>query len=155
MDMIKEETMDIKELTELLIEKGYEFTFRPVPMKQSLIQLILLDQKSNRQVKVMVDVTTSGTLYEDPVFETMHMMIEAMDSYRRGTMNRVVWEGWTVKDFINYIEPATDQIMWGFSNRKPFKSKAEMAKYVTDEQPYYKMPIPEVIEYFANKYGLK
>lgn len=147
--------MDIKNLYEILMKKGYELTFRPVLSRPHLIQLVLIDQKSNRRAVVMVDVTTSGTLYEDAVFEAMHMMIEAMDSYRRNSMNRVVWEGWTVKDFINEVESEADRIMCGCSIHKPFESKAEMAKYVANAQPYYKKPIPEVIDYFADRYNLK
>lgn len=70
-------------------------------------------------------------------------------------MKREVWEGWTVEDFIESIEPELDMIMHGEAIRKPFTTKAEMEKYAAYTQPYYKKTIPDVIEYFAEKYNLK
>lgn len=61
-------------------------------------------------------------------------------------MDREVWEGWTVRDFIDYMEPLMDEIMLGRSLHKPF---------VTSNQPGYKKKIPEVIEYFAERYCLQ
>lgn len=70
------------------------------------------------------------------------------------SFNKVVWEGWTVGDFINELEPQIDMIMRGESWRKPFESKAELAKFTKDNQPYYKKTIPQVNTYFAKKYDL-
>lgn len=70
-------------------------------------------------------------------------------------LDRVVWEGWTVRDFIEELEPSIDMIMQGDSWQKPFESKAELAKYTKDAQPYYKKTIPGVNSYFAKKYNLK
>lgn len=70
-------------------------------------------------------------------------------------LQRVVWEGWTVQDFIDELEPQIDMIMRGESWTKPFKTKSELAKYTKDNQPYYKKTIPCVNAYFAKKYGLK
>lgn len=67
---------------------------------------------------------------------------------------REIWEGWTVKDFIDEIEPILDMIMRGEAIRKPFRTKQEMGEYATYIQPYYKKDIPEVVEYFAEKYDL-
>ena len=69
--------------------------------------------------------------------------------------NRMVWEGWTVQDFIDELEPQIDLIMRGESWRAPFETKAELAKYTKENQPYYKKTIPGVNSYFAKKYGLK
>lgn len=69
-------------------------------------------------------------------------------------IQRIVWEGWTVKDFIDYIEPELDMIMHGEAIKKPIRTKNEMADYTAYIQPYYKKVIPEVVEYFAKKYGL-
>lgn len=113
--------MDIKNLTELLIEKGYELTFGPEPLDQRLIELVLVDPISCKRMSVMVDVTTHGMYYDDVIWETAKEMVESMDTYRRcANVNRVVWEGWKVKDFINYIEPSADQIMCGCALRKGF-----------------------------------
>ena len=65
-----------------------------------------------------------------------------------------VWEGWTVQDFIDSLQTEIAMIMGGSSYLKPFKSKGELEAYIISNQPYYKKPIPEVIEYFAYKYWL-
>lgn len=70
-------------------------------------------------------------------------------------MRREVWEGWTVEDFVESIEPELDMIMRGEAIHKPFTTKAEMAKHTAYTQPYYKKTIPEVVEYFSEKYNLK
>ena len=62
-----------------------------------------------------------------------------------------IWEGWTVQDFIDDLEPSFNQIMSGGSWEKPFKSKDELKKWCMDNQPYYKKYIPEVVTYFNNK----
>ena len=69
--------------------------------------------------------------------------------------DRNVWEGWTPRDFIRALEPSIRIIMDGGSWRKPFTSKAELAEYCRDNQPYYKKRVPEVVDYFANAYGLR
>lgn len=69
--------------------------------------------------------------------------------------NRIVWEDWTVQDFIDDLECQIDLIMWGESWQQPFKSKNELAQYTKENQPYYKKTIPELDSYFARKYGLK
>lgn len=66
-----------------------------------------------------------------------------------------IWEGWTVKAFIDELEPLADMAMQGRSIDKPFKSKAELKEWCMDNQPYYKKYIPDVVNYFAQKYGLK
>ena len=68
--------------------------------------------------------------------------------------DREVCEGWTPRDFINAMKVEIATIMAGGSIHKPFKSKLELEVYLISNQPYYKKKIPEVIEYFSNKYGL-
>lgn len=68
---------------------------------------------------------------------------------------REVWEGWTPQDFIDSVSVEISMIMNGKSWRKQFKTKQEMLDYISEHQPYYKKPIKEVNEYFANLYGLK
>jgi len=67
--------------------------------------------------------------------------------------NKHIWEGWTVGDFINELEPAFNRIqsnasIWG---NKPFKTKEEVRRWCMDNQPYYKKYIPDVVNYFAAK----
>ena len=66
-----------------------------------------------------------------------------------------IWEGWRVCDFIDDLKPELDLIMTGRSIYKPFKNKKALAKWCADNQPYYKEPIPEVVEFFTVYYGKK
>lgn len=68
--------------------------------------------------------------------------------------SREIWEGWTVQDFIDELQPQFDMIMNGQSWQKPFKSKDELKKWCADNQPNYKKHIPEVYEHFLNKTNL-
>lgn len=70
-------------------------------------------------------------------------------------LDRNVWEGWTPRAFIEALEPSIAMIMTGRSWKKPFTSKAELAEYCCDNQPYYKKKVPEVVDYFAKAYGLR
>lgn len=65
--------------------------------------------------------------------------------------NRHVWEGWTVQDFIDELEPFFNLVMSGRTHIKPFKDDKELKQYLIDNQPYYKKLIPEVFKYFKNK----
>jgi len=69
--------------------------------------------------------------------------------------NKHIWEGWTVQDFIDDLEPLFDQIMNNKSCYTPFKTKQEIKQWCKSEQPYYKKHIPEVANYFIKKAGLK
>ena len=66
-------------------------------------------------------------------------------------LNKHVWEGWTVQDFINELEPTFDMIQNGRSWKEPFKTPAELKEWCTDHQPYYKKHITEVFNYFKAK----
>lgn len=65
-----------------------------------------------------------------------------------------IYEGWTVGDFIEHLQPQADMIMSGQSWKKPFVNKAELKKWCAENQPYYKHAVPEVVDYFAVRYGL-
>lgn len=69
--------------------------------------------------------------------------------------DKEIWEGWTVKDFIDDLEPSFRQIMSGNSWQNPFKTKAQVREWCMSNQSYYKKEIPEVVSYFANLYNLK
>ena len=64
-------------------------------------------------------------------------------------MNREVYEGWKVKDFIEELSPIFNMIMEGRAMQSPFKTKAEIKAFCKDNQPYYKKNIPEVVSHFA------
>jgi len=61
-------------------------------------------------------------------------------------LNKHIWEGWTVQDFIDELE-----ISFPYQT---FKTKKEVVEWCKDEQPYYKKHIPEVANYFIEKSGL-
>ena len=62
-----------------------------------------------------------------------------------------IWEGWTVGDFIDDLEPLFNIIA---KDKSRFSDKNKLADWVMDMQPYYKKHIPEVYNYFLNKSGL-
>lgn len=64
-----------------------------------------------------------------------------------------IWEGWTIGDFIKELEPQFNFINSNDSLRynRNLKTKDDIKKWCIDNQPYYKKPIPEVVEYFFDK----
>ena len=69
--------------------------------------------------------------------------------------NREIWEGWTVKDFIEELEPIVQMIYRGQAIDKPFRNREELKRWCIDNQPYYKKYIKEVVDYFEDKYGYR
>ena len=69
--------------------------------------------------------------------------------------NKHIWEGWSVQDFIDELEPTFNTIMQGKSHIKRFKEKKELKKWCMENQPYYKKHIPEVFNYFLSKTDLQ
>ena len=51
--------------------------------------------------------------------------------------NKHIWEGWTVQDFINDLEPTFDMIMQNRSHISPFKDDQDLKKWCMSMQPYY------------------
>jgi hypothetical protein len=70
-------------------------------------------------------------------------------------LNKHIWEGWTVQNFIDDLEPLLSQIQTGNSWKKPMTTKAELKEWCMDNQPGYKKHIPDVVNYFAKKYNIK
>ena len=70
-------------------------------------------------------------------------------------LSKHIWEGWTVQNFIDELEPTLDLIMDNRSHVNPIKTKEELKTWCMDNQPYYKKYIPEVVTYFAKKYNIK
>ena len=62
-------------------------------------------------------------------------------------LNKHIYEGWTVGDFINDLN-----IIFSYNFNK-FKTKQDVINWCKDEQPYYKKNIPEVSNYFIKKAG--
>lgn len=66
-----------------------------------------------------------------------------------------VWEGWTVGDFIEELEPQFDT---AFSTNGWFgtqlNTREDIKEWCKDNQPYYKKHIPEVYNHFVKKAGL-
>lgn len=70
-------------------------------------------------------------------------------------LNKHIWEGWTVQNFIDELEPTLEMIQTGNSWQNLITTKKELKEWCMDNQPYYKKYIPEVVNYFAKKYKLK
>ena len=68
-------------------------------------------------------------------------------------LQKHIWEGWVVQDFINELEPMFSIIMSNQSHIKPFRTKNELKQWCKDYQPYYKKHIPEVYSYFLTKWN--
>ena len=66
-------------------------------------------------------------------------------------LNKHIWEGWRVQDFIDDLSPIFEMIMFGQSWQKPFRDREELKRWCMDNQPYYKKYIPEVVDYFYSK----
>lgn len=66
-------------------------------------------------------------------------------------LNKHIWEGWTVQNFIDELEPVFKMIQNGESWHKPFSNEQELKKWCMDNQPCYKKHIPEVFNYFKSK----
>lgn len=68
--------------------------------------------------------------------------------------NKIIFEGWTVQDFINELNPIINMIMTNNSYIKPFLTKREIKKWCVENQPYYKKYIPEVVNHFCKLYNI-
>ena len=64
-------------------------------------------------------------------------------------LNKHIWEGWTVGDFINELELSFN--LNQKNNTFKLKNRDEVKKWCMDNQPYYKKYIKEVVDYFATK----
>jgi hypothetical protein len=69
-------------------------------------------------------------------------------------LQKHIWEGWTVQDFIDDLQPTLGMIQCGASYMLILNTRAELKAWCMDNQPYYKKYIPEVVNYFAQKYNL-
>ena len=69
-------------------------------------------------------------------------------------LNKHIWEGWTVQDFIDDLQSDFKMIMAHQSRQKPFKTREEVKKWCMDHQPYYKKYIPGVVEFFCRSYNI-
>ncbi|SDF52789.1 hypothetical protein SAMN04244560_00870 [Thermoanaerobacter thermohydrosulfuricus] len=74
---------------------------------------------------------------------------------KRINFQKEVWEGWTIEDFIKELEPSLAAIQSGRSWYPPITTKAQLKEWCKENQPYYKKAIPEVVQYFSQKYNLK
>lgn len=60
-------------------------------------------------------------------------------------LQKHIWEGWTVGDFVERLTPELDHIMSGCSWRRPFTTKQELAMWCRENQPYYKSTFRELL----------
>ena len=66
-------------------------------------------------------------------------------------LEKHIWEGWTVNDFIYELSDTMNLVM----RYNPLKTRGEVKKWCMSNQPYYKKYIPEVVDYFTEKYNIK
>lgn len=66
-----------------------------------------------------------------------------------------IWEGWTVKDFINDIIGEIDILIELHRPRGNTVDRKLIAELTSNAQPYYKKVIPEVVDYFCKRYNAK
>ena len=65
-----------------------------------------------------------------------------------------ICEGLTVAYFIRELQPAADMIQADESWHKPFKNREEVKRWCMSNQPYYKKYIPDVVNYFCQRYQI-
>lgn len=127
-----------------------------VELKQSVKQNENM-KKSSR--KLRTENTIKGvTLNEIKRMQQLAGILplnESSAKINEASNNKHVWEGWTVQDFIDELEPTFDSIMKGNSYMKPPKNDKELKDWLMDNQPYYKKHIPDVFKYFKNKMSSK
>ena len=70
-------------------------------------------------------------------------------------MEKHIWEGWRVIDFIEFLQPSINMIYSNNSWQKPFKDRQELKEWCINNQPYYKKYIPEVVDYFSEMHNIK
>ena len=70
-------------------------------------------------------------------------------------LNKHIWEGWLVKDFIERLQDEIHMIQSGQSWKPRMTTRSEVKAYCMDNQPYCKKHIPDVVEYFCQKYNVK
>ena len=80
---------------------------------------------------------------------------EAAEQAIGNAIDKHIWEGWTVRDFIEALKPELDLIMTARSWRKPFTTKKALEAWCADNQPYYREAINEVTTYLAVLYGIE
>ena len=72
-------------------------------------------------------------------------------------MSKHIWEGWTVGAFIKELQPLADMVHDPYvaTLDKPFESFEQLKAWCMENQPFYKKYIPDVVKYFAARYGIK
>ena len=70
-------------------------------------------------------------------------------------MHKHVYEGWKVEDFIEELEWQLELLANGNSWKRMPNTRKELESWTASNQPYYHKVIPDVVEYFAQKYGIE
>lgn len=70
-------------------------------------------------------------------------------------LEKHIWEGWTVGDFVEELKVPLNTIQRGNSWKEPLKTREELKKWCMENQPYYKKYIKEVVDYFSKLYNIK
>lgn len=67
--------------------------------------------------------------------------------------NRVIFEGWTVQDFIDHLEPlfADRSDTANFFYTTSFENREDIKKWCMHNQPFCGKYIKEVVDYFVKR----
>ena len=87
---------------------------------------------------------TNSQMSAESVNPQMYARGGRMASGGSVNMDKHIWEGWTIRDFIEGLEIE-------FQYHPTFKSRNEVKKWAMESQPYYKKYIPEVVDYYWGK----
>lgn len=69
-------------------------------------------------------------------------------------LQKHIYEGWKVVDYIRDLQPVADMIQNNQSYHSPFKTREEVKKWCMSNQPYYKKYIPDVVNYFCERFQI-
>lgn len=72
-----------------------------------------------------------------------------MAKKKKINFEKVIYEDWTVGDFIEELEPYFKEVQSGLAWHAPLRNREEVKLWCMDNQPYYKKYVKEVVDYFV------
>lgn len=154
---IKQESLEPKEILGELVKSLKTEIHK---LSNALYELDMLsdeDFKEKYPNKSKSNVTSKLTSSKQELEKLLALNLKLLERGIEESVNESVdfskhiWEGWTVRDFIEELNPQFERIMRGQATQAPFKNRAEIKKWCMDNQPYYKKYIPEVVDYFCSQ----
>ena len=118
------------------------------PVNSGTIALIPLELVSKKVENVFNIPGDAKFSYQFGVFDIMlpdGRKIHIDDQETDAALDKHIWEGWRVRDFIEALKPRFELLSCG----EMFKTREALAKWCADNQPYYKSEVPEVVDFFV------